>query len=270
MQIAKRVVEAAEYLRRSGAVLPVRALALEVSMAGFSNELAGLSVLPLRRIPGLPEPRRGARSGALLLGRLGGVPTAVVEGRTHLYEGYLPGECALALRTLAAVGVRSGLLVAEGRSLREGLAPGTMFLVTDWIDRTGVAYLKGMLDAPGGPLIAVPPAPPELERIAQTAGASTGVPVATGVAALLHGPLLPTPAERRVLLLYGAEVIALALAAELAAAIYAGMRTAALLVIDGAWDKPHLDFCRIFLEGFAPPEAKTGPKRGLDEASSSS
>jgi len=258
MQVRKKVAEAERYLRRKLDELPVRAVLLEEGMGGFSNELSGLTVIPQQRVPGFPESRRGETAGRLLFGRLGGVPTAVFEGRRHLYAGYLPGECACAVRTLAALGVRSVLLLAGGSAL-EQTAAGTMFLVTDKIDMTGVAHLKGIGEAPGGPFPEIPPSPPGLGGLAAAAGASTGVPVAAGVAALVHGPLRPSPAERRAMRLLGAAAVSMALATELAAAAAMGVSAAAFLLLDGGWGVQHLEFCRLVLEGWAPRET------GLDE-----
>src|SRR3990172_2445211 len=114
MLVGKRASAAASYLMGLSAEPPRRAIVVEQGMAGFSNELSGLTVVQQRRIPGFAEPRRGDPGGQLLLGRLGGVPTAVVEGTPRLSAGYLPGECGLAVRALAAVGVRDIVLVATG------------------------------------------------------------------------------------------------------------------------------------------------------------
>lgn len=255
MIVGKRVAAAADHLRRLGVETPRRAVVLERWMSGFSNELSGLTVVPARGIPGFAEPRRGEPGGNLLFGRLGGVPTVVVETMPHLCEGYLPGECGITVRALAALGAGAIVLVAAGSSLLEGTSPGSLFLVTDRIDLTGVAMLKGVPGPPGGGGIEVAPAPPALLRVAQASGAAAGVAVTGGVAALVHGPLRPTPAERRMLRTLGADAVSMGLAPELAAAAHAGVRAAAFLLLDGAWGRPHLDFCAGFLEAFAaaPP-----------------
>ena len=255
MLVTKRVAEAAGYLRGLGVQLPRRAILLEQGMVGFDGELTGVKALPLRSIPGFAEPRRGEFGGSLLLGDLAGVPTAVVEGGPHLYSGFLPGECGLAVRALAAVGAEALVLVASGSSLLEGPPPGSMFLVLDRLDLTGVAMLKGVHDAAAVLGIDVAPVGPETLRAAAACGETAGVAVSGGVAALVHGPLRPSPAERRMLCAFGAQAVSMALAPELAAAAHVGVRTAALLLLDGGWDAARLRFCRGFLEAFAPSGA---------------
>ncbi len=252
MIVGKRAAVAADYLRRLGVESPRRAIVLERWMSGFSNELSGLTVVPARRIPGFAEPHRGESGGNLLFGRIGGVPTAVVEAMPHLYDGYLPGECGIAVRALAVLGVDAVVLVTVGSSLLEGIRPGTMFLVMDRLDLTGVALLKGVHGPSDRQGIEIAPLAPDLLPAAQAAGMAASVAVTGGVAALVHGPLRPTPAERRMLRVLGADAVSMGLAPELAAAAHVGVRAAALLLLDGAWDRPRLDFCRGFLETFAP------------------
>lgn len=252
MQIAKKVAEAARHLRRAGIELPTRAVLLEERMRGFSNELQGLTVVQQRRVPGFPLTLPSDPGGRLLFGRLAGVPTAVAEGRSRLLEGHLPGECGVCVRLFVELGARSIVLVADGLPLRDDLEPGTMLLLRDRIDLAGVAHLKGVLDAPGGPLIEVPATPPEAFEAAREAGSFAAVPVAEGVAALVHGPLLPTPAEQRLLRLFGADACSTALGPELAAVAYTRVRAAAFLLIGGSWDRSHLEFLMAFLERFAP------------------
>jgi purine-nucleoside phosphorylase len=259
VQAAKKVAEAAAYLRRSVTTLPRRAVLLEEGMGGFADEFTGLTVLPQRRIPGFPLPRGADPGGRLLFGRIGAVPTAVVEGRPHLFEGYLPGECGLALRALAEVGAGAAVLVAAGKALHEGLAPGTMLLVSDCLDLTGVAHLKGAPGIPPEGWIEAARLPPEASSLAREAGRATGVRVVEGVAALLHGPVLPTPAARLLLRQFGAEAFTIALAPELAAAAYTRMRTVAFLLVDGVWEKAHREFCSAFLEAFSPSPQEGAP-----------
>lgn len=259
MLVSKRASAAAGYLMRLATEPPRRGLVVEQRMQGFSNELSGLTVVLQRRIPGFAEPRRGDPGGRLLLGRLGGVPTAVVEGTPRLSAGYLPGECGLAVRALAAMGVRDIVMAATGSALGEGTSPGAMFLALDRLDLTGVGMLRGAGDPELERPIELAIPAPEVRQMAVTAGERSGVAVAAGVAACVHGPLLPTPAERRMMRLLGAEAVTFGLAPELAAAALAGARAVPLVLLDGGWTERHVRFCVALLEAFAP-----GQPPGLD------
>jgi purine nucleoside phosphorylase len=97
-----------------------------------------------------------------------------------------------------------------------------------------------------------------------SASRRTGVLVAAGVAACLHGPLLPTPAERAMLRLLGASAATFGLAPELAAAALNGARTAPLVLLGGGWADRHLRFCVDLVQSFAP-----GRPPGLDATGAS-
>lgn len=267
MLVSKRANAAAGFLRGLMPEAPRRGIVVEQRMKGFSSELSGLTVVPQRRVPGFGEPRRGDPGGQILIGGIAGVPTVVVEGTPRLLDGYLPGECGLAVRVLASLGVRDVLLVAAGFALCEGTAPGTMFLAQDRLDLTGVAMLRGATEPEQQRPIELATPGPLVREMAMAAGERTGVAVAAGVAACVHGPLLPTPAERGMLRLLGAAAATFGLAPELAAAALGGMRTAPLLLLDGAWSGPHLRFCVDLLGAFAP--GRPAGLSGLDATGAS-
>jgi purine-nucleoside phosphorylase len=249
MRMARKVEEAARWVRAHGGGEPVaRALALESHMTGFSNELSRVRVLPLRKVPHHPE-LAGGRGGALLLGWLGGVGTAVLEGRAHLYEGALPGETGLPVRLLAALGAQSVVFVADARSLAPRGENGGVLLAVDRIDLSGAGALRGSAEAARGGGIDVPPAPGPVRERAAAAARAAGVTLGEGVAALVPGPVWPTRAEERMLRGFGADAVTMGLAPELAVAAALGLETATFLLIDGTpWGKPHLDFLRAFIE----------------------
>jgi len=62
----------------------------------------------------------------------------------------------------------------------------------------------------------------------------SGVSLREGVAALVPGPSLPTPAETRMLVALGADVLSVSLAAELSMAAYLGIEVVTIGLVGGA------------------------------------
>ena len=60
-----------------------------------------------------------------------------------------------------------------------------------------------------------------------------GVSLREGVAALVSGPSLPTPAESRMLATLGADVLDLSLAAEISMAAYLGIEVVTIGLVKG-------------------------------------
>jgi purine nucleoside phosphorylase len=75
-------------------------------------------------IPNFPRPTVAGHAGRATLGRIGGVPVAVLQGRVHLYEGGDPRAVSRWLGALQALGVHTLVLTNASGSLRPGSAQG--------------------------------------------------------------------------------------------------------------------------------------------------
>lgn len=237
-------------MRERGGVTPKKALLVEAQLSGLSNELSRLCVVPFRKIPYFPEPILPGRSGAVLCGDLGGIPVLVLEGMVHLFEGYLPGEVAFPLRVLAALGIGRVVFIATGRAVPLGSAPGDLLLVADHINLTGRTPLKGIIDAERPTFVEKGEVPAAVRAAATAAAQGVGLALDEGVAALIHGPAWPTPAEASMLRGFGADACTMALGPELEMAAYLGIESAAFLALrteSRPWGKRHLEFCKKLL-----------------------
>jgi purine-nucleoside phosphorylase len=234
--IEKKVREAVESLRRRGVTEVGKAMVLDAGMGGFSNELNSLTVVPVSGLPSFPQTVGSGGKGRLLFGLLYGSPVAIQQGRDYLYEGYFHRELAFPLRVLAALGVRRAVLVAGVYSLRRDNLRGEIILIGDHIDLTGGTPLKGLLSE-GKSVF-----PLQLSRVrteimkekALAAAERSGISLREGVAALIPGPSLPTPAETRMLVALGADVVDFSLAAELSMAAYLGIEVVTIGLVGGA------------------------------------
>ena len=244
MHLERKAAQTAAWLRGKGVPDQSRALLVGTRRGGFSNELGRVVVLPLRRVPGCRVPLVPGWESVIISGELAGAPAIVQEGRIHFFEGFLPGEVGFTVRVLAALGVRSLVLVAEGRPLPG--VPGTeVTLAADRIDLTGVPLLRGALAGPQGPVFEPAPPSPGMCGAIRAAAAAHGVRLAEGVVSLIHGPAWPTGAEARMMRTLGADVVTMALAPELATASRLGIDCAAILFDPAVgWERRHVDFCR--------------------------
>ena len=94
--------------------------------------------------------RRG-HAGRAVLGRIGGVPVAVLQGRAHLYEGGSLDALRAPVRALRAAGASVLVLTNAAGSLRPEVGPGSLMAITDHINMTGVNLLAGPNDDSIGP-----------------------------------------------------------------------------------------------------------------------
>jgi len=181
-------------------------------------------------LPGFPAPSVAGHAGTMLLGEIGGLPVALLQGRAHYYERGQADAMRVAIETLAAIGCPALLLTCAAGSLRAEVGPGSLMAVADHINFAGVSPLTGesgprrfvdMTDAYDAKTRA------ELHVAAHRAGLS----LTEGVYAWFAGPQFETPAEIRAARSLGADAVGMSVVPETILARHAGLKVAAIAVI---------------------------------------
>jgi purine-nucleoside phosphorylase len=172
-------------------------------------------------------------AGRLVLGRLGGVAVAVLQGRSHLYEGASADAVAFGVRLLAWFGVRSLLLTNAAGAVNPAFAPGELVRITDHLNLTGANPLTGPNDERLGARFPdmSEPYDARLGGLLDAWAARLSIPLRRGVYAGLAGPSYETPAEIRMLGTMGADLVGMSTVLEVIAARHAGVRVAALSLV---------------------------------------
>jgi xanthosine phosphorylase len=195
-------------------------------------------------LPGFPRPGVGGHAGRAVLGRIGGVAVAVLQGRAHLYEGADPDGLRTPVRALRQAGAEVLVLTNAAGSLRPEVGPGSLMAITDHINLTGVNLLLGPNDDEIGPRF---PSlrdayDPGLLGALREAAARTGVELAEGVYLAVTGPSFETPAEIRAYRTLGADAVGMSTVQETILARHCGLRVAAISAIsnlaEGLGDEP--------------------------------
>jgi purine-nucleoside phosphorylase len=97
----------------------------------------------LAELPGFLAPTAEGHRGTLASYDVGGVPTLVLSGRTHLYEGHGLRPVVHGIRTAAAAGCSLALLTNANGSLRADLEVGQPVLVRDHLNLTATSPIEG-------------------------------------------------------------------------------------------------------------------------------
>lgn len=170
---------------------------------------------------GLATPGVPGHSATVRSVDVDGVPTLVLAGRVHLYEGHGPAAVCHSVRAAVLSGCTTVVLTNAAGAVRPDLQVGRPVLVADHLNLTGTNPMVGP-PPPGDPadrfvdLVDLYAA----ERRAAVQRAVPGTP--EGVYAGLLGGSYETPAEIRMLATMGADLVGMSTVLEAVAARHLG------------------------------------------------
>ncbi len=229
----ERVQESADFIkkriRRSPAIGILTGTGLCESLQSIKTSFS----CEYRDIPNFPVPTVESHHGKLIVGNIEKHMIMAMQGRFHLYEGYLPAEVTFPIRVMQEIGVKILILTNAAGGLNPTFSPGEIMVISDHINLTGHNPLTGPNDENLGVRFPDMSAPYDhkLAESALNAGKEEGIIIQKGVYAGLMGPSLETPAEVRFLKTIGADAVGFSTVQEVIAGVHAGMRILGLSVI---------------------------------------
>ncbi|MFZ5709281.1 MAG: purine-nucleoside phosphorylase [Pseudomonadota bacterium] len=220
----------ARLIRDRAGTAPVRlGLILGSGLGHIAGAVEGPAI-PYSDLPGFPDAGVSGHSPVLAVGAFEGVRVAVFGGREHYYEKGNPAAMRLPLMVLRALGAESLILTNAAGSLDPANPPGSLMLLSDHINFSGLNPLIGEpSDARFVPMTDVHD--PGIRAGLRAAAAAGGVALAEGVYAWYSGPSFETPAEIRAIRTLGADAVGMSTVPEVILARFLGLKVAAVSVI---------------------------------------
>ncbi|MGI9416989.1 MAG: purine-nucleoside phosphorylase [Geminicoccaceae bacterium] len=203
-------------------VTPRAGLILGSGLGGFADGIEDATAIDYADLPGFPQPSVEGHGGRLVLGTVGGLPIACLQGRVHLYEGKPASALRVMVCTLQALGCETLIVTNAAGSLRDEVGPGSLVLIEDHINLLGQNPLTGP-DA-GRRFVDMSEAYcANLREKVQRVAAREKIALATGVYLATPGPSFETPAEIRACKALGADLVGMSTVPEVIAARHAGL-----------------------------------------------
>ncbi len=226
----ENIMEAVEFIRSRSPLAPRVGVVLGSGLGEFAGRLQDAVAIPFGEIPHFRKASVAGHAGRLVLGTVGGVATAVLQGRYHFYEGHAIEDVVFPVRVLGKLGITGLLLTNAAGGIGSELRPGDLMIIRDHINGMGINPLRGGNDERLGPRFPDMSAvyDPEFQELIAAAQAEIGREPKRGVYLALSGPSYETPAEIRMLAALGADAVGMSTVPEAICARHLGLRVAGI------------------------------------------
>jgi purine-nucleoside phosphorylase len=230
---------AAEFVRGRSGVAPTVGVILGSGLGGFATQVAGAVAIPYAEIPGFPQSTVEGHSGKLVLGTIGGVAVAVMQGRVHAYEGYAMDQVTFPTRVLGLLGCRTLIVTNAAGGIRADIPRGSLVAITDHINLTGTNAALGANEARFAMVVGAGQRffdmstaySAKLRKLAQAEAVRQGIALSEGVYLAVLGPSFETPAEIRAFRTLGADLVGMSTVHEVIVARHMGIEVLGISLV---------------------------------------
>jgi len=207
--VFEKASAAAEFVLARTELRPRIAIVLGSGLGAFAEQLEAPTAISFAQIPHFPRSTVPGHSGKLVIGKVAGVPVAVMQGRVHAYEGYSSEEVTFPVRVLGRMGVTMLVLTNAAGGINDALKRGQLVLIADHINLSGRNPVAGPQDERLGPRFfdMSEAYSSRLRLLAIEAARSMEFRLYEAVYLSLLGPSFETPAEIRAFRTMGADLV---------------------------------------------------------------
>lgn len=232
----ERAEAAAKYIFSQTSLRPKIAIVLGSGLGAFAEEFSTAVKIPYAKIPHFPQSTAIGHAGQLVIGKVGQVAVAGMQGRAHLYEGYSVKEVTFPVRVFARMGVKAVILTNAAGGIKREFAQGSLVVIKDHINLQGVNPLSGPNEERFGERFPDMSVAYDRRFREMTVGEGNrlGIGMYEGVYAALSGPSYETPAEIRYLRTIGADLVGMSTVPEVIAARHSGLRVLGISCVTNA------------------------------------
>ena len=245
-----RAFAAADYVRSMHKPEPRLAIILGSGLGNFATHVEDATTIEYGEIPGWPVATVEGHNGKLVLGTIGGVTVAVMQGRAHAYEGYSMNEVTFPMRVLGLLGCTALIVTNAAGGINESYGEGTLVAISDHINLTGSNAALGRNEprfgikkGAGQRFFDMTAAySPKLRKLAHEEAERQTIPLPEGVYLAVLGPSYETPAEIRAFRVLGADLVGMSTVHEVIVARHMGIEVLGISLVTnmaaGVLDQP--------------------------------
>jgi len=210
--------------------LPKIGIILGSGLGPFAVQVKNKTIIPYDDLPGFPDAGVQGHAGQLVLGTIHNTEVAVLQGRAHYYEKGEADVMRVPIQTLKELGCETVILTNAAGSLVPEAQPGSVMLLTDHINFTGVSPLFGEMTSSRF-VDMVDAYHPSLCRQFKDAAEANNITLHEGVYMWFCGPNFETVAEINSAKIMGADAVGMSTVPEVILARFFGLNVAAISII---------------------------------------
>ncbi|MEO8513963.1 MAG: purine-nucleoside phosphorylase [Ignavibacteria bacterium] len=200
---------------------------LGTGLGGLVKDINILHRIDYKEIPHFPVSTVESHHGNLILGTVSGKNAVIMQGRFHYYENYSHEEITYPVRIMKRMGVKWLIVSNACGGLNPVYKKADLMIMRDHINFHFDTPLKNF----NFPFYNKCIYDRGIIALAEKAALDNGINVRKGVYLSLHGPVLETRAEYRMVRKFGADAVGMSTIPEATVAANMGIKTLGLSII---------------------------------------
>jgi purine-nucleoside phosphorylase len=221
-----QATRAARFILSKTTLRPRIALVLGSGLGAFADEFANAIRIPYKKIPHYPQSTAIGHAGQLVIGKVGNVAVAGMQGRVHLYEGYSAKQVTFPIRVFSRMGIQAVIVTNAAGGINLNYSEGALVALRDHINLQAANPLIGPNDDRFGPRFPdmTRAYDPEFRGFVAEEGRKLKLNLHEGVYLAVAGPNYETPAEIHAFRTLGADLVGMSTVLEVIAARHSNIR----------------------------------------------
>ncbi len=228
-----QIKETAAYIQNKTSFTPEIGIILGTGLGGLVEQLTINHSISYKDIPNFRLSTVEGHSGKLIFGELGGKKVVVMQGRFHYYEGYTLEEVTFPIRVMKLLGIQKLFASNASGGMNPAFEVGDLMILTDHINFFSANPLIGKNIPELGPRF------PDMSDVydkqlieaVKKIAASHSIKIQEGVYVGLPGPTFETPAEYKMLRIWGADAVGMSTVPEIIVARHMNITCFAISII---------------------------------------
>lgn len=229
----EQINETATFIQSKISFQPEIGIILGTGLGGLVDAIKIKHMIPYADIPHFRLSTVEGHTGKLIFGELSGKNVMVMQGRFHYYEGYTLQEVTYPVRVMKFLGVHKLFVSNASGGMNPNFEIGDLMIINDHINFFGGNPLIGKNIPELGPRfpdMSVVYDRTLIKRVKEIA-AKNKINVHEGVYLGLSGPTFETPAEYKMLRIWGADTVGMSTVPEIIVARHMDMTCFAISII---------------------------------------